>query len=69
MYALQGHTKLLLFFQVGIGFSLVDMPGYGFNQPQNFIISAEGFLKERKKYDLDYSFHCEVRLYQSWPGI
>ncbi|XP_071787086.1 GTP-binding protein 8-like [Asterias amurensis] len=43
-----GHTKLLLFFQVGSGFSLVDMPGYGFNQPQNFIISAEGFLKGRK---------------------
>ncbi|XP_022086860.1 GTP-binding protein 8-like [Acanthaster planci] len=43
-----GHTKLLLFFQVGRAFSLVDMPGYGYRQPANFITSAEGFLKSRK---------------------
>ncbi|XP_038056508.1 GTP-binding protein 8-like [Patiria miniata] len=43
-----GHTKLLLFFQVGRAFSLVDMPGYGYRQPANFITSAEGFLKTRK---------------------
>lgn len=43
-----GHTKLVILFQVGKAFMLVDMPGYGFRQPENFEHSAEGYLQNRK---------------------
>ncbi|XP_046561985.1 GTP-binding protein 8-like [Haliotis rubra] len=42
-----GHTKTLNFFQVGKSFSLVDMPGYGFNMPEHFQESVEKYLQTR----------------------
>ncbi|KAL4231013.1 hypothetical protein ACF0H5_011385 [Mactra antiquata] len=44
-----GHTKLLNFFQIGKHFTLVDMPGYGFNMPKHYSGSVERFLASRKK--------------------
>lgn len=44
-----GHTRLLNFFQVGKNFTLVDMPGYGFNMPENYASTVEKFLSTRKK--------------------
>ncbi|XP_072039705.1 GTP-binding protein 8-like [Amphiura filiformis] len=49
-----GHTKLLLFYQCGNYFSLVDMPGYGYNQPENFVTSAEGYISSRKNLQLTF---------------
>jgi GTP-binding protein EngB required for normal cell division len=50
MFYFQGHTKLLNFFQVGKKFTLVDMPGYGYNMPHHYADSVESFLNSRKKF-------------------
>uniref|UniRef100_G3VHD7 GTP-binding protein 8 n=1 Tax=Sarcophilus harrisii TaxID=9305 RepID=G3VHD7_SARHA len=42
-----GHTKKMNFFQVGKYFTLVDMPGYGFKAPKDFVDMVEAYLKER----------------------
>ncbi|XP_046369414.2 GTP-binding protein 8-like [Haliotis rufescens] len=44
-----GHTKTLNFFQVGKSFSLVDMPGYGYNMPDHFQESVEKYLQTRRR--------------------
>lgn len=49
-----GHTKLLLFYQAGSAFSLVDLPGYGFRQPENFAVTAEGYLRTRKNLQMPF---------------
>ncbi|XP_055335112.1 GTP-binding protein 8-like isoform X2 [Paramacrobiotus metropolitanus] len=43
-----GYTKTLRFYQVKDHFTLVDMPGYGFGQPEYFRTCVEGFLRKRK---------------------
>ncbi|XP_074157295.1 GTP-binding protein 8 isoform X2 [Sminthopsis crassicaudata] len=43
----EGHTKKMNFFQVGKYFTLVDMPGYGFKAPKDFVDMVEAYLKER----------------------
>jgi GTP-binding protein EngB required for normal cell division len=50
MIYFQGHTKLLNFFKVGKKFTLVDMPGYGYNMPHHYADSVESFLNSRKKF-------------------
>lgn len=45
----QGHTKKMNFFKVGKYFTLVDMPGYGYRAPEDFVDMVETYLKERKK--------------------
>ncbi|XP_001366885.1 GTP-binding protein 8 isoform X1 [Monodelphis domestica] len=42
-----GHTKKMNFFKVGKYFTLVDMPGYGFKAPKDFVEMVEAYLKER----------------------
>ncbi|XP_044526031.1 GTP-binding protein 8 [Gracilinanus agilis] len=42
-----GHTKKMNFFKVGKYFTLVDMPGYGFKAPKDFVDMVEAYLKER----------------------
>ncbi|XP_073433276.1 GTP-binding protein 8 isoform X1 [Dendrobates tinctorius] len=42
-----GHTKKLNFFKVGKAFTLVDMPGYGFRAPKDFVEIVEGYIQER----------------------
>lgn len=49
-----GHTKLLLFYQAGSSFSLVDLPGYGVRQPENFAVTAEGYLRTRKNLQMAF---------------
>ncbi|XP_072171143.1 GTP-binding protein 8-like, partial [Diadema setosum] len=49
-----GHTKLLLFYQAGSAFSLVDLPGYGYRQPENFAVTAEGFLRTRRNLQMSF---------------
>ncbi|KAL5012106.1 hypothetical protein ScPMuIL_010657 [Solemya velum] len=44
-----GHTRMLNFFQVGRSFNLVDMPGYGYNMPENFVENVETYLRTRRK--------------------
>jgi len=44
-----GHTKILNFYQVGKRLMLVDVPGYGFKQPQYFMDSVEHYIKTRKR--------------------
>lgn len=36
------------FFKVGKYFTLVDMPGYGYRAPEDFVDMVETYLKERK---------------------
>ncbi|XP_029426205.1 GTP-binding protein 8 isoform X2 [Nannospalax galili] len=43
-----GHTKKMNFFKVGKYFTLVDMPGYGYRTPEDFVDMVEPYLKERK---------------------
>lgn len=45
----QGHTKKMNFFKVGKYFTLVDMPGYGYRAPQDFVEMVEAYLQERQK--------------------
>ncbi|XP_039183293.1 GTP-binding protein 8 isoform X2 [Crotalus tigris] len=42
-----GHTKKMNFFKVGKLFTLVDMPGYGFNAPKDFAEMVEPYLTQR----------------------
>ncbi|XP_006074084.1 GTP-binding protein 8 isoform X3 [Bubalus bubalis] len=44
----EGHTKKLNFYKVGKYFTLVDMPGYGYRAPEDFVDMVETYLKERK---------------------
>ncbi|CAO2631882.1 GTP-binding protein 8 [Lemmus lemmus] len=44
----EGHTKKMNFFKVGKYFTLVDMPGYGYRAPEDFVDMVEAYLKERK---------------------
>lgn len=44
-----GHTKTLNFYQVRKKFFLIDMPGYGYNMPQHFASSVEGYLQNRRR--------------------
>ncbi|KAM4887761.1 GTP-binding protein 8 isoform 2-T2 [Thomomys bottae] len=43
-----GHTKKMNFFKVGKHFTLVDMPGYGYRAPEDFVDMVETYLKERR---------------------
>ncbi|KAK3752591.1 hypothetical protein QZH41_018790, partial [Actinostola sp. cb2023] len=47
-----GHTRLINFFNVGLKFYLVDLPGYGYvegqgDEGQHFVRVVEQYLKER----------------------
>lgn len=42
-----GHTKMMNFFQVGDKLSVVDMPGYGYRMPSNYVQMVEQFLQSR----------------------
>ncbi|XP_068016712.1 GTP-binding protein 8 [Melanerpes formicivorus] len=42
-----GHTKKMNFFRVGKYFTLVDMPGYGYRAPKDFVEMVEAYLQER----------------------
>ncbi|XP_066542861.1 GTP-binding protein 8 isoform X2 [Hoplias malabaricus] len=43
-----GHTKKLNFFTVGRAFTLVDMPGYGYRAPKDFVEMVEPYLQQRQ---------------------
>ncbi|XP_048659262.1 GTP-binding protein 8 isoform X3 [Marmota marmota marmota] len=43
-----GHTKKMNFFKVGKYFTVVDMPGYGYRAPEDFVDMVEAYLKERR---------------------
>ncbi|KAJ8388563.1 hypothetical protein AAFF_G00132770 [Aldrovandia affinis] len=42
-----GHTKKMNFFRVGRAFTLVDMPGYGYRAPKDFVDMVESYLETR----------------------
>ncbi|XP_030059656.1 GTP-binding protein 8 [Microcaecilia unicolor] len=43
-----GHTKKINFFKVGKSFTLVDMPGYGYRAPEDFVEMVEAYLETRE---------------------
>ncbi|KAM6223970.1 GTP-binding protein 8 [Rhynchocyon petersi] len=43
-----GHTKKMNFFKVGKYFTVVDMPGYGYRAPEDFVDMVETYLKQRR---------------------
>ncbi|KAL4608957.1 GTP-binding protein 8 isoform X1 [Arapaima gigas] len=43
-----GHTKKMNFFTVGKAFTLVDMPGYGYKAPRDFVDMVESYLQTRR---------------------
>ncbi|XP_029348830.1 GTP-binding protein 8 [Echeneis naucrates] len=43
-----GHTKKMNFFKVGKAFTIVDMPGYGYRAPKDFVDMVEPYLCQRK---------------------
>ncbi|XP_076446902.1 GTP-binding protein 8-like [Babylonia areolata] len=44
-----GHTKTVNLFRLGRRFTLVDMPGYGYNMPRNFQQSVEVYLSSSRR--------------------
>ncbi|XP_047455934.1 GTP-binding protein 8 isoform X2 [Mugil cephalus] len=44
----EGHTKKMNFFRVGKAFTIVDMPGYGYRAPKDFVEMVEPYLYTRK---------------------
>lgn len=42
-----GHTKKMNFFRVGKAFTIVDMPGYGYRAPKDFVDMVEPYLFTR----------------------
>uniref|UniRef100_V9KZP8 GTP-binding protein 8 n=2 Tax=Callorhinchus milii TaxID=7868 RepID=V9KZP8_CALMI len=42
-----GHTKKINFFKAGKTFTLVDLPGYGYKAPTDFVEMVEDYLKTR----------------------
>ncbi|CAJ1078598.1 GTP-binding protein 8 isoform X1 [Xyrichtys novacula] len=42
-----GHTKKMNFFKVGKAFTIVDMPGYGYREPKDFVEMVEPYLYTR----------------------
>lgn len=43
-----GHTKKMNFFKVGKAFTLLDMPGYGYRAPSDFVEMVEMYLQARQ---------------------
>ncbi|XP_028931574.1 GTP-binding protein 8 [Ornithorhynchus anatinus] len=43
-----GHTKKMQFFHIGKCFTIVDMPGYGYRAPADFVDMVEAYLKNRQ---------------------
>uniref|UniRef100_UPI00398EF8F3 GTP-binding protein 8 isoform X1 n=1 Tax=Pristiophorus japonicus TaxID=55135 RepID=UPI00398EF8F3 len=43
-----GHTKKMNFFKVGKAFTVVDMPGYGYRAPSDFVEMVEIYLQARQ---------------------
>ncbi|XP_048459252.1 GTP-binding protein 8 [Rhincodon typus] len=43
-----GHTKKMNFFKVGKAFTVVDMPGYGYRAPSDFVDMVERYLEARQ---------------------
>ncbi|KAK7495291.1 hypothetical protein BaRGS_00013473 [Batillaria attramentaria] len=44
-----GHTRTLNLYRLGQHFTLVDMPGYGYNMPLNFQQSVELYLQSSRR--------------------
>uniref|UniRef100_UPI00398F13CF GTP-binding protein 8 isoform X2 n=1 Tax=Pristiophorus japonicus TaxID=55135 RepID=UPI00398F13CF len=44
----EGHTKKMNFFKVGKAFTVVDMPGYGYRAPSDFVEMVEIYLQARQ---------------------
>ncbi|XP_034550359.1 GTP-binding protein 8 isoform X2 [Notolabrus celidotus] len=42
-----GHTKKMNFFKVGKAFTIVDMPGYGYRAPKDFVDMVQPYLYRR----------------------
>lgn len=43
-----GHTKKMNFYKVGKSFTIVDMPGYGYKAPKDFVDIVEPYLFSRQ---------------------
>lgn len=43
-----GHTKKMNFYKVGKSFTIVDMPGYGYKAPTDFVDIVEPYLFSRQ---------------------
>ncbi|XP_008327172.1 GTP-binding protein 8 [Cynoglossus semilaevis] len=43
-----GHTKKMNFYRVGRAFTMVDMPGYGYKAPKDFVEMVTPYLYTRK---------------------
>ncbi|XP_062907059.1 GTP-binding protein 8 isoform X2 [Mobula hypostoma] len=44
----EGHTRKMNFFKVGKAFTVVDMPGYGYKAPSDFVEMVEIYLQARQ---------------------
>lgn len=58
-----GHTKTVDFFQVHQGFVMVDMPGYGYMQPESFATTVGAYLNKR------LNLRCAFLLFNPEQGI
>ncbi|GIY72821.1 GTP-binding protein 8 [Caerostris darwini] len=64
-----GQEQTVNFLQVGKSLCLVDMPGYGFRQPESFLKAVEGYLKTRKNLKITFLLVDGKVGFQKWDEV
>ncbi|XP_042896003.1 GTP-binding protein 8 isoform X2 [Parasteatoda tepidariorum] len=65
----EGQEQIVNFFQVGNSLFLVDMPGYGFRQPEGFLKAVEGYLKTRTNLKRTFLLVDGKVGFQKWDEV
>ncbi|XP_054721992.1 GTP-binding protein 8-like [Uloborus diversus] len=63
------QEQMVNFIQVGNLLCLVDMPGYGFRQPESFLKAVEGYLKTRKNLRRTFLLVDGKVGFQKWDEV
>ncbi|XP_022237897.1 GTP-binding protein 8-like [Limulus polyphemus] len=64
-----GHTKTVNFYQVGRSMCLVDMPGYGYKQPEHFVQSVEGYIHNRPNLKRTFLMIDGKAGFRQWDAV
>lgn len=64
-----GQEQSVHFFKVGNSLCLVDMPGYGFRQPECFLKAVEGYLKSRQNLKRTFLLVDGKVGFQRWDEV
>ncbi|GFY59054.1 GTP-binding protein 8 [Trichonephila inaurata madagascariensis] len=64
-----GQEQTVNFLQVKNSLCLVDMPGYGFRQPESFLKAVEGYLKTRQNLKRTFLLVDGKVGFQKWDEV